>query len=46
VLQQQATGAATAGALAAAYGHTFRWALGFTALAALATLLLPARRND
>jgi EmrB/QacA subfamily drug resistance transporter len=45
VLQQQATGAATASALAAAYGHTFRWALGFTALAALATLFLPARRD-
>jgi EmrB/QacA subfamily drug resistance transporter len=46
VLQQQATGAATAGALAAAFAHTFWWALGFTALAALATLRLPSRRDD
>ena len=46
VLQQQTTGATTASALAAAYGHTFWWALGFTALAAVATLLLPSRRDD
>jgi hypothetical protein len=31
VLQQQATGAATTSALASAFGHTFWWALGFTA---------------
>ena len=46
VLQQQAAGATTASALAAAFGHTFWWALGFTALAAVATLLLPSRRDD
>jgi len=46
VLQQQTTGATTASALAAAYGHTFWWALAFTALAAVATLLLPSRRDD
>ncbi len=46
VLQQQATGAATAGALAGAFAHTFWWALGFTALAGLATLILPGRRDE
>ncbi|MGZ4185591.1 MAG: MFS transporter, partial [Solirubrobacteraceae bacterium] len=30
-----------AGSAAAAYGHTFWWALGFIALAAIPTMLLP-----
>jgi EmrB/QacA subfamily drug resistance transporter len=46
VLQQQAAGHASATGLAAAFGHTFWWALGFTALALLPTLLLPGRRSD
>jgi EmrB/QacA subfamily drug resistance transporter len=47
VLQQQATerataaGQASATTLAAAFGHTFWWALAFTALAFVPTLLLP-----
>jgi EmrB/QacA subfamily drug resistance transporter len=46
VLQQQitdhaATGQATTASLAAAYGHTFWWALAFTAAALLPALLLP-----
>jgi hypothetical protein len=49
VLQQQASDRATATAnadpssLAAAFGNTFWWALAFTALALLPTLLLPSR---
>jgi EmrB/QacA subfamily drug resistance transporter len=47
VLQQQITdhavsGHATTTSLAAAYGHTFWWALAFTALALLPALLLPS----
>jgi EmrB/QacA subfamily drug resistance transporter len=47
VLQQQITdnaaaGQASTGSLAAAYGHTFWWALAFTALALLPALLLPS----
>jgi EmrB/QacA subfamily drug resistance transporter len=47
VLQQQITddaanGHATTGSLAAAYGHTFWWALAFTAIALLPALLLPS----
>jgi len=41
VLQQQAAGHATAAGLAAAFGDTFWWALAFTALALVPTLLLP-----
>jgi EmrB/QacA subfamily drug resistance transporter len=41
VLQRESTGQASAASLAAAFGHTFWWALGFTALALLPTLLLP-----
>jgi len=45
VLQQQisAAGHPNAASLAAAYGHAFWWALAFTVLATLPTLLLPAR---
>jgi EmrB/QacA subfamily drug resistance transporter len=49
VLQQQASDRATATAnadpstLAAAFGNTFWWALAFTALALLPTLLLPSK---
>jgi EmrB/QacA subfamily drug resistance transporter len=47
VLQQQITDRAaskpaTTSSLAAAYGHTFWWALAFTALALLPALLLPS----
>jgi hypothetical protein len=47
VLQQQmaddaATGHATTSSLAAAYGHTFWWALAFTVLALPPALLLPS----
>jgi EmrB/QacA subfamily drug resistance transporter len=45
VLQQQATGAATATGLAQAFAHTFWWALGFIALALVPTLLLPGRTS-
>jgi MFS family permease len=42
VLQRQLlTQAHHAGSLAVAYGHTFWWALGFIALAAIPTVLLP-----
>ena len=43
VLQQQATGAATATGLAAAFARTFWWALAFTAIALVPTLSLPGR---
>jgi MFS family permease len=48
VLQRQLIAQAhSGGSVAAAYGHTFWWALGFIALAALPTLLLPrARATD
>ncbi|MCW3819447.1 DHA2 family efflux MFS transporter permease subunit [Micromonospora sp. DR5-3] len=44
ILQRRLTGAADGGAAAraAAYGHTFWWALAFTALAFVPALLLPA----
>ena len=43
ILQHQASSHAEAGAagLATAFGHTFWWAVGFTALALLPALLLP-----
>jgi MFS family permease len=46
ILEHQAAGTATAGPtrLAAAFGHTFRWAVGFTAAAFIPALLLPAGR--
>jgi hypothetical protein len=46
ILQHQAAGRAAAGAtgLAAAFGHTFWWAVGFTAAAFIPALLLPAGR--
>jgi EmrB/QacA subfamily drug resistance transporter len=44
ILATQATGhAASAAALAAAFGHTFWWCIGFTALAVLPALLMPGR---
>ena len=43
VLQRQLLGQVhDAGNAAAAYGHTFWWALAFIALAAIPTMLLPA----
>jgi hypothetical protein len=45
-LQRQASGTAAAGptGLAAAFGHTFWWAVAFTAAAFIPVLLLPAGR--
>ena len=45
ILQHQLAGQAAAGpaGLAAAFGHTFWWAIGFTALAVVPALLLPPR---
>ncbi|WP_433890144.1 MDR family MFS transporter [Streptomyces sp. CA-111067] len=40
ILQRELAG--SGGQAAAAYGHTFTWALGFTALAVLPALLLPS----
>jgi EmrB/QacA subfamily drug resistance transporter len=50
VLQQQIAdeaggGRSATGRLAAAYGHTFWWALAFTALALVPALLLPGTRT-
>jgi EmrB/QacA subfamily drug resistance transporter len=46
ILQHRAAGQAAAGpaGLATAFGHTFWWAVGFTALAFIPALLLPAAR--
>jgi EmrB/QacA subfamily drug resistance transporter len=46
ILQHQAAGQAGAGSagLAGAFAHTFWWAVGFTALAFIPALLLPAAR--
>jgi EmrB/QacA subfamily drug resistance transporter len=46
ILQHQAAGQAAAGpaGLATAFGYTFWWAVGFTALAFIPALLLPAAR--
>jgi hypothetical protein len=48
ILQHQIAGHAGAGAagLATAFGHTFWWAVGFTALAVISALLLPSGRPD
>jgi MFS family permease len=48
ILQHQAAGQAEAGpaGLATAFGHTFWWAVGFTALAFIPALLLPAARPE
>jgi hypothetical protein len=45
VLQQQAAGHQTSAGLAAAFAHTYWWALSFTGLAVLPALLVPARRR-
>jgi EmrB/QacA subfamily drug resistance transporter len=44
ILQHQAAGQAGAAGLSSAFGHTFWWAVGFTALAFIAALLLPSAR--
>ncbi|MEU9829462.1 hypothetical protein [Micromonospora chersina] len=44
VLQRQLAGQADAAGRAAAFGATFWWVLGFTLLAVLPALLLPATR--
>jgi EmrB/QacA subfamily drug resistance transporter len=46
VLQHQSRGAADAAGLAHAFGHTFWWAVGFTALAFVPALLLPGVRRE
>jgi EmrB/QacA subfamily drug resistance transporter len=48
ILQHQLTAHATAGpsGLATAFGHTFWWAVGFTALALVPALLLPQTRPE
>ena len=46
ILQHQSSGATSAGALADAFGHTFWWAVGFTALACIPALLLPGVRPE
>ena len=48
ILQHQAAGHAAAGpaGLATAFGHTFWWAVGFTAFAFVPALLLPRGRPD
>jgi EmrB/QacA subfamily drug resistance transporter len=48
ILQHQVASHAGAGAagLATAFGHTFWWAVGFTALAAISALLLPTGLPD
>jgi EmrB/QacA subfamily drug resistance transporter len=48
ILQHQIAGQAGAGAagLATAFGHTFWWAVGFTALAVISALLLPGARLE
>jgi EmrB/QacA subfamily drug resistance transporter len=45
ILQHESTGQAVTGAsgLSSAFGHTFWWAVGFTALAFVPALLLPGR---
>jgi hypothetical protein len=42
ILQHQSRGAADAAGLADAFGHTFWWAVGFTALAFVPALFFPA----
>jgi EmrB/QacA subfamily drug resistance transporter len=44
ILQHQSRGATDAAGLADAFGHTFWWAVGFTALAFVPALLLPGGR--
>jgi EmrB/QacA subfamily drug resistance transporter len=48
ILQHQAASHAGAGpaGLATAFGHTFWWAVGFTALALVSAMLLPGTRPD
>jgi hypothetical protein len=46
ILQHQSRGAADAAGLAHAFGHTFWWAVGFTALAFVPALLLPGVRRE
>jgi MFS family permease len=46
ILQHQSRGAVGAAGLADAFGHTFWWAVGFTALAVIPALLLPSVRSE
>src|ERR687896_676585 len=48
ILQHQAASHAGTGSagLATAFGHTFWWAVGFTALALVSAMLLPGTRQD
>jgi EmrB/QacA subfamily drug resistance transporter len=46
ILQHQSRGAVGAAGLADAFGHTFWWAVGFTALAFIPALLLPSVRRE